>query len=105
MPAPTINPRKVNPDYSDNLNQLRYGLSNLPYIGDVLRAYDNVQKTKDYLYNRGISWDDVKYPSLLNGGVTSSMATMPSEMLSAVEKLYDDREENVSRARDKLHRY
>lgn len=98
MPAPTINPRKVNPNYDFNWNQFRYGLSNVPFIGDLVRIYDANQSTNDYMRNRGISWDSVKYPSLLHGGGYSSLMTLPSDMMSSMERLYEDKEKKVKRA-------
>lgn len=98
MPAPTINPRKLNPNFQVSDKQLRYALSNYPFIGDLLRVYDTTQKMSDYMGNRGISWDDVKYPSLLRGGTYSSLMSLPSDTMFSVEKMYDDKMEKGRRA-------
>lgn len=98
MPVPTINPRKLNPDFQVSDKQLRYALSNYPFIGDLLRVYDTNQKTIDYMRNRGISWDDVKYPSLLGGGTYSSIMSLPMDTMSSLEHMYEDRMDKGRRA-------
>lgn len=45
----------------------RYELSKVPGIGDAFRALDQKKYYNDYLYSRGMTWDDVKYPALLSG--------------------------------------
>ncbi len=51
-----IIPRGVN-------NQLRGILSGAPVIGGIIRSEDNWNYYNDYLNNRGMSWDDVRYPA------------------------------------------
>lgn len=45
----------------------RYELSKAPVIGDFYRALDQKKYYSDYLRNRGMTWNDVKYPALLGG--------------------------------------
>lgn len=45
----------------------RYELSKVPGIGDFMRAMDQKKYYADYFANTGLSWNDVKYPALLNG--------------------------------------
>lgn len=59
-------------DVYDNLDgKYRYMLqttaAGLPIIGDIYRSYDNMRYMDDYLSNRGISWDDIKYPTRTQG--------------------------------------
>lgn len=56
----------------DNLDgKYRYMLdttvAGIPIIGDIYRSYDNMRYMEDYLNNRGISWDDIKYPTRTQG--------------------------------------
>ncbi len=42
-------------------------VAGLPIIGDIYRSYDNMRYMEDYLNNRGLSWDDIKYPTRTQG--------------------------------------
>ena len=42
-------------------------LAGLPIIGDLLRSRDNMRYMDDYMENTGLSWDDIKYPTRLQG--------------------------------------
>ena len=42
-------------------------VAGIPIIGDIYRSYDNMRYMEDYLNNRGISWDDIKYPTRTQG--------------------------------------
>lgn len=48
-------------------NEIRYKMSGLPFIKDIMVYEDNMKRINDYMKNRGLSWEDVKYPSLLAG--------------------------------------
>lgn len=48
-------------------NHWRYEMSGVPIFGDFIRAQDMHRSLYDYMENYGISWDEVKYPSLLPG--------------------------------------
>lgn len=59
-------------DIYDNLDgKYRYMLqttvAGLPIIGDIYRSYDNMRYMEDYINNRGLSWDDIKYPTRTQG--------------------------------------
>ena len=72
--------------------QLRYYAQSVPVLGDIARFYDNNQKTKDYMRNRGLSWDDVLYPtSLPSGSLGSSIASIDKN-IDAISRLYQDDE-------------
>lgn len=67
-------------DIYDNLDgKYRYMLqttvAGLPVIGDIYRSYDNMRYMEDYIRNRGLSWDDIKYPTRTQGmqGVGSTL--------------------------------
>lgn len=77
-------PRSMNPfgshgfyvSYSDfyrntepwNLsNEQRYNLASAPGLGWILRAQDNHKWITDYMSNRGLTWDDMKYPAIAPG--------------------------------------
>lgn len=42
-------------------------VAGLPIIGDIYRSYDNMRYMDDYIENRGLSWDDIKYPTRTQG--------------------------------------
>ncbi len=65
-------------------NQFLYFVSGIPIVGDIARSYDNWSYLNDYLENRGISWDDVKYPTRLG----SMYSSVPSFVSSNIERLY-----------------
>lgn len=48
-------------------NKVRYRMSGLPIVKDLMVYEDQNRRMEDYLKNRGLSWEDVKYPSLLYG--------------------------------------
>ena len=59
-------------DIHDNLSgkygyMLKTTVAGLPIIGDIYRSYDNMRFMEDYLNNRGLSWDDIKYPTRTQG--------------------------------------
>lgn len=66
-------------------NQARYIAADLPGIGPIIQAQDNWNYINDYMSNRGLSWDDVKYASRLgrsgSGGILSFVS-------SNIERLY-----------------
>lgn len=65
--------------YDDMDGKYRYmvktTVAGIPIIGDIYRSYDNMRYMEDYLNNRGISWDDIKYPTRTQGmqGVGSTL--------------------------------
>ena len=46
---------------------LQTTVAGIPIIGDIYRSYDNMRYMEDYMTNRGISWDDIKYPTRTQG--------------------------------------
>lgn len=66
-------------------NEIRYKMSGLPIVKDLMVYEDNMQRMNDYLKNRGLSWEDVKYPSLLSGAGTGGRLAYD---MVAISKLY-----------------
>lgn len=66
-------------------NQARYFASGLPGIGPIVKAQDNWNYINDYMSNRGLSWDDVKYASRLGNSGSGGILSFVS---SNIERLY-----------------
>lgn len=66
-------------------NKWRYQMSGVPYVGDFIRAEDSGRFMDDYLRNTGLSWDDVKYPSMNvgAGGMAHAVSNVGMGALSA----------------------
>lgn len=67
-------------------------LSSVPIIGDYFRMSDQMNMTEDYMKNRGLAWDDVKYPALLNNGqnsMTNILRSGTNFVSKNIERLYD----------------
>lgn len=67
-------------------------LSSVPIIGDYFRMSDQMNMTEDYMKNRGLTWDGVKYPSLLNNGqnsMTNILRSGTNFVSKNIERLYD----------------
>lgn len=43
-------------------------MSGVPIIGDIKRSVDQMHYMDDYMRNTGMSYSDIKYPSLTMGG-------------------------------------
>lgn len=72
-------------------NRFQAMMSDVPVIGDVLRWQQSVEKTQDYLDNRGLDWSDVKYPALQREyGLGSVLRSANSFVSKNVENLYRD---------------
>lgn len=55
---------------------LKYLLADVPIMGDMIRSADSYRAMTDYLKNRNMSWDDVRYPGIQRGaGVTSGVSS------------------------------
>lgn len=65
-------------------NQFMYLVSGIPIVGDIARSYDNWSYLNDYMENRGITWDRIKYPTRLG----STYSAVPSFVSSNIAKLY-----------------
>lgn len=74
------------PSRRGDRNRTQYRLSSYPIVGDYLRSRDSERYLTDYMNQRGLSWDDVKYPSLLKGS-TLGYRTFETSMKS-LERLY-----------------
>lgn len=75
-------------DLYDNMDaKYRYmvqtTIAGIPIIGDLYRSYDNMRYMDDYLTNRGLSWDDIKYPTRTQGmqGVGSALNYVSKNIL------------------------
>lgn len=67
-------------------NRTDYRLSSYPIVGDYIRNRDSEKYITDYMNNRGLTWDDVKYPGLLKGS-NLGYGTFKTS-IKAVERLY-----------------
>lgn len=65
-------------------NQFMYFLSGIPIVGDIAKSYDNWSYLNDYMENRGITWDQIKYPTRIG----SSYSAVPAFVSSNIAKLY-----------------
>lgn len=61
-------------------------IAGLPVIGDLYRSYENMRYMDDYIRNRGLSWDDIKYPTRLQG--MQGFGSVLSYVSRNVERLY-----------------
>lgn len=72
-------------------------LSGFPIIGDILKGMDAYQQNEDYLQNRGINWEDAKYPALLNTGSSYTINALrggTNFVSKNVERLYGSKTKN-----------
>ena len=60
-------------------------LTGVPVLGDFLKAQDRMAYMDDYLRNRGLNYNDIRYPTLTMGG---SMGGMVSYVSSNIRRLY-----------------
>jgi len=61
-------------------------VAGLPLIGDLYRSYDNMRYMNDYIENRGLSWEDIKYPTRTQG--MQGVGSVLSYVSKNVERLY-----------------
>lgn len=54
-------------------NKLRFWTSQVPVVGDMIRAQDSWNRANDYLRNRGLSWNDVRYGMPQSGTASSAL--------------------------------
>lgn len=65
--------------------------SDIPIVGDLWKYMDRQKQIQDYMDNTGLSWEDVKYPALMNSGGTyiMNMSRPATNFVSKnIEKLY-----------------
>jgi len=61
-------------------------IAGLPVIGDLYRSHENMRYMEDYIRNRGLSWDDIKYPTRLQG--MQGFGSVLSYVSRNIERLY-----------------
>lgn len=66
--------------------KMAYDLSGIPLIGSYVQSYDNKRYMDDYMKNTGMSWDDVKYPSMVRGAGSSTSPILPT--VNSLKRLY-----------------
>lgn len=71
--------------FDEFVNKSVYLASNIPVIGDVLKAVDTMRYYDDYMGNRGLTWADVEYPTRLDSAGFRGLTNFVS---SNIEKLY-----------------
>lgn len=52
-------------------NKIENVLSGIPVVGDVLKTKNQWDYMSDYMENKGLNWEDVQYPALLNSGLNT----------------------------------
>lgn len=66
--------------------------SGLPVIGDIWKVADQMQYMNDYMGNNGLTWNDVRYPTMVNTGGSGigSLARAGTNFVSKnISKLYE----------------
>lgn len=65
-------------------------MSNVPVVGGYFRARDSVRYMNDYLTNRGLSYEDILYPSMTTGfsGFAAGTSGILNYVSSNIERLY-----------------
>lgn len=76
--------KHVDPETAYLLDDFARGL---PVLGAWLRANDNREYYADYLRNRGMSWNDIKYHKASLGYGGASVSTM-NFVSKNIDKLY-----------------
>lgn len=61
-------------------------LGGLPVIGAYFTARDKVRYMEDYMRNRGLSWDDIKYPTMTVG--YSGVSGLTNFVSNNIARLY-----------------
>lgn len=83
--------------------QFRYATADIPILGDINKAIDSLNYANDYLANRGISWDDVKYPTMMKGAGNGFYSAFRASDKS-VEDLYKSEERKRERYKNEYSR-
>lgn len=66
-----------------NKNRWRYDVAKMPFIGTYYRGVDQRNYWNDYMANRGLSWADAKYPTMMPGAGSVGASAMGDIMGSA----------------------
>lgn len=79
--------RSVDEAFGSSGNQIRFWFGDLGIFGiKPFKMYDSMNYMNDYLKNRNLTWNDVKYPSMIGGSGGSSGAFDTN--VRAVERMY-----------------
>lgn len=62
--------------------------SGIPVIGDFLRASDSSNAMADYMRNRGLDWNDIKYPTRTLGNGVSGYTSGILSISRNISRLY-----------------
>lgn len=95
-----------NEDYAKLAWQVKNTLSGLPVIGNYFTISDQTQYMQDYLNNRGLSWSDIKYPTLTGNtsGYSGLGRSMTNFVSSNIKSLYKDYQKVPKRRGFKVRR-
>ena len=65
-------------------------VAGLPVVGSIYRAWDSVSYLDDYIGNRGMSYGDIRYPTMTGafGSVSKASSGLMNFVSSNVERLY-----------------
>lgn len=78
--------------WQDGVNYAKWMGADIPIIGYFFRTDDLTKYWNDYMKNTGLTWADVKYPTMLRGaGMYSGAAGSLNFLSSNVTRLYRDR--------------
>lgn len=65
-------------------------MGGMPVVGGFFKAYDDMRYMDDYLSNRGLSYDDILYPSRTVGSsLGAAVGGGVSFVSKNIEKLYN----------------
>lgn len=70
----------------DLYSRTKFYFADFPIVGSIVRATDQSSYYSDYMSNRGLSWSDAKYPTLMRG--SGGVGAGTNFVSSNIEKLY-----------------
>jgi hypothetical protein len=78
---------------------LSSAVAGLPVVGSIYRAWDAVSYLDDYIGNRGLSYGDIRYPTMTGafGAVSSASSGLMNFVSSNIEKLYSNDNSAIDR--------
>lgn len=89
---------------SERAGKFKYGMhefaKGVPFLGGFVSSADNYQFAKDYLKNRGLSFNDIKYGGL---GMGLSSGAITNFVSNNIDKLYGDKP--ISRNQTTLNKW
>lgn len=82
-------------------------VSGIPVAGAIARAGDESKKMSDYLRNRGLSYDDIRYPYLTpeNQSIGSASNQAMGFVSSNISRLYQGEGERWKNLNDRRKKY